>query len=85
MSSFFLLPRAVVVGALLILSTTAVHAQNIGQTSSQVRGGVTDQSGAVLPGVLVTATSPSLPGPQIATTDAKFNVVSNCEFACSCR
>lgn len=71
MSSFLLLPRAVVVGTLFILSTTAVHAQNIGQNSGQVRGSVTDQSGAVLPGVLVTATSPSLPGPQIATTDAK--------------
>src|SRR3954453_19700456 len=43
-----------------------------GQDAAGVVGQVTDESGAVLPGVTVTATSPSLQVPEVsATTDGR--------------
>jgi hypothetical protein len=42
------------------------------QTTASIIGQVTDESGAVLPGVTVTATSPALQVPQVAVvTDAQ--------------
>lgn len=38
---------------------------------SSIRGTVTDDSGAVLPGVTVTATSPALIAPEVAVTDSQ--------------
>lgn len=58
----------VVVG--LSLTTSGVFAQVGGTgTAGAIRGNVTDASGAVLPGVTVTATSPALIGSQVSVTD----------------
>jgi outer membrane receptor protein involved in Fe transport len=43
----------------------------IAQTSGRIQGTVTDNSGAAVPSVVVTATSPSLQGVQTSVTDAK--------------
>jgi hypothetical protein len=48
----------------IVLSATSAWAQQTGE----IFGKVTDQSGAVLPGVVVTLTGPSLLQPQTATT-----------------
>lgn len=40
-----------------------------GQTSGSINGTITDNTGAVLPGVTVTATSPALMGPQAAVSN----------------
>ena len=54
------------IAATLILSTALTHSPAAGQGSSAtIIGQVTDESGAVLPGVTVTATSPALQVPQI--------------------
>lgn len=52
-----------------LLSESGLAAQNIGPTSGTITGVVTDQSGAVLPGATLTATSPSLVGVQSVQTD----------------
>ena len=52
--------------AVFILTATFAFAQSDGS----VRGFVKDEQGAVLPGVAVTATSPALLAPTVATTDA---------------
>lgn len=58
---------AIFVGACLVLVSPASAQQNAG-----IIGEITDESGAVLPGVTVTATSPSLQVPSVsAVTDAK--------------
>jgi outer membrane receptor protein involved in Fe transport len=58
------------VSALLLAFAPAITAQNI--TSASIDGLVTDESGAALPGVTVTASSPSLQVAQLATvTDAQ--------------
>jgi hypothetical protein len=44
-----------------------------GQTTGRIVGRVVDSTGAVLPGVAVTATSPSLQGTSAATTDGEGN------------
>ncbi len=49
-----------------VTATGIASAQNI--TSSSIDGVVTDQSGAALPGVTITASSPALQLPQIVTT-----------------
>jgi len=41
----------------------------LAQTTGSINGSVTDNSGAVLPGVRVTATSPALMGAQVAVTN----------------
>jgi len=43
----------------------------VAQTAGRIQGTVTDNSGAPVPGVSVSATSPSLQGVQSTTTDAK--------------
>jgi hypothetical protein len=48
----------VTVGALLLLETLPAHAQAVG--SGAIRGHVTDESGAGIPGVIVTVSSPAL-------------------------
>ena len=59
---------AVAAATLLAIATPAA-AQRI--SASSITGTVTDESGAVLPGVVVTATSPALQVPQLeAVTDA---------------
>ena len=52
--------------ALLCLATPLVA-----QTTGRIQGTVTDNSGAAVPGVAVTASSPSLQGVQSTTTDNK--------------
>ena len=52
--------------AVFLLTATFAFAQSDGS----VRGFVKDEQGAVLPGVAVTATSPALLAPTVATTDA---------------
>ena len=59
--------RAVVTGILLSLAVPASAQEFRGR----INGVVTDNSQAVLPGVTVTATSPALIQPQIATTGAE--------------
>jgi hypothetical protein len=56
------------IAATLILATVLAHSPAAGQgqgSSATIIGQVTDGSGAVLPGVTVTATSPALQVPQI--------------------
>src|SRR5215472_18547047 len=52
--------------ALLVLSASFGFAQ----TTGQILGTVVDPQGAVLPGVVVTATSPQLQGDRTAVTDS---------------
>jgi carboxypeptidase family protein/TonB-dependent receptor-like protein len=52
--------------ALLCLATPLVA-----QTTGRIQGTVTDNTGAAVPGVAVTATSPSLQGTHSTTTDSK--------------
>ncbi len=52
---------------LLVLSAIAAHAQDF---RGRINGVVTDNTGAILPGVTVTATSPALIQPQVQTTGA---------------
>jgi Carboxypeptidase regulatory-like domain len=47
-----------------------VQAQNIGKTTGSIRGVIKDDTGGVLPGVTVTASSPSLVGVRTAVTGA---------------
>lgn len=54
----------VLLAMMLVLSATGA-AQNV--SSSSIDGAVTDESGAALPGVAVTVTSPALQVPQLAT------------------
>ena len=53
--------------ACLLLLCLAVPA--VAQTTGSITGTVTDDSGAILPGVRVTATSPALMGAQVAITN----------------
>ena len=66
---------SLVVGVALavVLAPSAAHlAAAQAQTTGSIVGQVTDESGAVLPGVTVTATSPALLVPEIVvTTDAQ--------------
>jgi hypothetical protein len=62
--------RRALLGAVLMLwSTTAAMAQ----TTGGINGTVVDNTGAVLPGVTVTATSPALMGVQTAVTNETGN------------
>lgn len=45
-------------------------AQNIGQTTGQIEGVAVDMTGAVLPGVTLSFTSPALPGGRVVVTGA---------------
>jgi hypothetical protein len=54
------------------LYVCADHAAGQAQTTGSIVGRVTDESGAVLPGVTVTATSPAMQVPEVTvTTDAQ--------------
>ena len=48
-----------------------MSAQNIGQTTGQIEGVVVDATGAMLPGVTLTITSPALAGNKVVVTDGK--------------
>src|SRR5688572_11024577 len=54
--------------AALAIAVSASSAWAQSQTTGEIFGKVTDESGAVLPGVVVTLTGPSLLQPQTATT-----------------
>ena len=60
--------RAAAAVALLALLVAPAAAQNIGKTPGSIRGVVKDDTGGVLPGVTVTATSPSLVGVRTVVT-----------------
>ncbi len=59
----------VVVSAIAVLLLSIAPARAQGPTSGSINGTVTDNTGAILPGVTVTATSPALLGSQTATTN----------------
>ena len=62
--------RAVLALGVLVLATSAAFAQGGGASSTAtITGRVADNSGAVLPGVTVTASSPSMLGTQTAVTN----------------
>ena len=52
-------------------SATLALAQGGGGNTGTIQGKITDESGAVLPGVTVTATSPAMMGSQSVTSDAE--------------
>ena len=54
--------RIVLAAGLIVLAVSPAAAQG---TAASIIGQVTDQSGAVLPGVTVTATGPALQVPQL--------------------
>lgn len=58
--------------ALLLAALLAIPALAFGQGGdSSIRGTVSDDSGAVLPGVTITASSPALIQPEVAVTDSQ--------------
>ena len=60
--------------ALLLAASLALPALAFGQGGdSSIRGTVTDDSGAVLPGVTITATSPGLIAAEVTVTDSQGN------------
>jgi hypothetical protein len=66
--------RAVLAVGVLSLATSAAFAQGGGASSTAtITGRVADNSGAVLPGVTVTAASPSMLGTQTAVTNEQGN------------
>src|SRR5216117_4608173 len=64
----------VIAGLAVCLLASTAYAQGGGaSTTGSINGKVTDSSGGVLPGVTVTASSPSLMGVQTSVTDAGGN------------
>jgi outer membrane receptor protein involved in Fe transport len=61
--------KFVVLGVLLLGLLSGVSA--IAQTSGSVSGTISDETGAVLPGAVVTLSGPALQGSRTATTDAQ--------------
>ena len=59
--------------AACLLASTAFAQGGGASTTGSINGKVTDSSGAVLPGVTVTVTSPSLMGVQTSVSDAGGN------------
>ncbi len=59
------------VGAAVALAFLLIASPLVAQTNGRIQGTVTDNSGAPVPGVSVTASSPSLQRAQSTTTDAK--------------
>ena len=57
--------RAALLGVLFFLSASALHAQ----TTGSINGTVADNTGGMLPGVTVTASSPAMMGVQTAVTN----------------
>jgi len=60
----------------LVLAGGTVWAQNIGQTTGQIEGVVVDATGAVLPGVTITITSPALAGNKVVVTGSNGSFVA---------
>src|SRR5262245_15418867 len=56
------LPLIVLLASLVVVSSSPAAGQGV---TASIIGQVTDQSGAVLPGVMVTATGPALQVPQV--------------------
>ena len=56
--------RMAIAIAILVFSASSVHAQGMGS----IFGKATDSSGAVMPGVTVTATGPTLQQPRVTVT-----------------
>ncbi len=54
--------------ALVLLSTSLASGQTVSATTGAINGRVTDNTGAVLPGVTVTIASPAMMGTRTATT-----------------
>ena len=52
-----------------VLSLLLVSPAAFAQTTGSINGTITDNTGAVLPGVTVTATSPALMGTQVAVSN----------------
>ncbi len=66
--------RKSAIGLLLAAAIMALSGTAFGQGGdSSLRGSVTDESGAVLPGVTVTAMSPALISPSLAVSDSQGN------------
>ena len=62
--------KRICLAAFVVVSLLAlVVPQAAAQTSGSINGTVTDNTGAVLPGVTVTATGPALMGPRVAVTN----------------
>ena len=57
--------------SLLLLSTSVAAAQAVSATTGAINGRVTDNTGAILPGVTVTLASPSMMGTRTAITTAE--------------
>ena len=55
--------------SLLLLSTSVAAAQAVSATTGAINGRVTDNTGAILPGVTVTLASPSMMGTRTAITN----------------
>ena len=63
-----------VLATMVLLVPTVAHAQGGGASSTgTIQGRVSDAQGAVLPGVTVTATSPSMLGAQTTVTSETGN------------
>src|SRR5207247_10617783 len=62
-----------VLAAVLLASTHALAQGGGASTTGSINGKIVDSSGAVLPGVTVTASSPSLMGVQTTVSDASGN------------
>ena len=68
------LPTVGVALLLIVIAAAPVAAQGGGASSTgTIQGRVSDAQGAVLPGVTITATSPSMPGVQTAVTSETGN------------
>src|SRR5262245_48948584 len=63
--------RFLAIGAVIVCVLAAVPAFGQGPTSGSINGTVVDPSGAVLPGVTVSATSPIQMGVQSCVTNAQ--------------
>jgi len=64
---------AIALLAVCLLATSAFAQGGGASTTGSINGKVSDSSGGVLPGVTVTATSPSLMGVQTSVTDSSGN------------
>src|SRR5918997_559415 len=65
--------RRVTVGVLAVACALLCVSSAAAQTTGSINGTVVDNSGAVLPGVTVSATSPALMGVQTAVTNETGN------------
>jgi hypothetical protein len=64
---------AQVLTAVCLAFSTVVSAQQLATNAGAINGEVTDSSGAAIPGVKVTITSPALQGQQVFTTNEQGN------------